>query len=76
MKFEKMAEVKVAFKNMDQENEENIKWRDDEIQMIKDETEVNKSRKIKAAQFTLETAKAQLQVEKVHALKRVKEEVR
>jgi hypothetical protein len=32
LKFEKMAEVKVAFKNKDQENEENIKWRDDEIQ--------------------------------------------
>ena len=31
MKFEKMAEVKVAFKNMDQDNEDNIKWRDDEI---------------------------------------------
>ena len=44
--------------------------------MIKDETEAEKSKKIKSAQFTLETAKAQLQVEKVHALKRVKEEVR
>jgi len=29
MKFEKMAEVKVAFKNMDQENEENIKNKDE-----------------------------------------------
>lgn len=76
LKFEKMAEVKVAFKNMDQENEENIKWRDEEIQQIKDDTEAEKQRQIKAAQFTLETQKAQLQVEKVQALKRVKEEVR
>ena len=37
-----MAEVKVAFKNMDQENEDNIKCRDDEIQAIKDETEAEK----------------------------------
>ena len=58
MKFEKMAEIKVAFKNMDQEDEEKVKWRDAEIQKIKDETETEKQRLIKAAQLTLETEKA------------------
>lgn len=42
MKFEKMAEVKVAFKNMDENNEDNIKWRDDEIKQIKEDTEAEK----------------------------------
>ena len=58
MKFEKMAEIKVAFKNMDQEDEEKVKWRDAEIQKIKDETEAEKQRLIKAAQDSLETEKA------------------
>ena len=44
-----MAEVKVAFKNMDQEAEDNIKWRDDEIEQIKKDTEAEKQRRIKAA---------------------------
>lgn len=76
MKFEKMAEIKAAFKNMDQEDEEKVKWRDAEIQKIKDETETEKQRLIKAAQLTLETEKAQLKVEKAQALKQVKEDVR
>lgn len=77
IKFEKIAEVKLAYKDVDREQDKaKVEEMEQEIQKIKDETEVLKQQKITEAQAELETKKKAIQKEKAQMLSKIKDDLR
>lgn len=77
IKFERIAEVKHAYKDIDQERDtEKAEEMEQEIKKIKEETEVLKQQKIREAQEELETKKKEIQNEKAKMLAKIKDDLR